>query len=113
MKIFDLIPPAELQNLVANADLIITHGGVGSMTQCVKLGKKVIAVPRLKKYGEHVNDHQLQIVNSFASQGFIKSVIDLNQLGTVIKEMDDFKPQKYESNTSHIINVVRGYINKL
>ncbi|MBT9012995.1 beta(1,3)galactosyltransferase EpsH, partial [Lactobacillus delbrueckii subsp. bulgaricus] len=39
------------------ADIVITHGGTGAIIGAVKKGKKVIAVPRLARYGEHVDDH--------------------------------------------------------
>ena len=66
MEIFDLIPADEFDNLVSKARLIITHAGAGSILSAVKKGKVVIAAPRLKKYGEHTNDHQLQIAKEFA-----------------------------------------------
>jgi len=71
MKIFDLIPIDEFDDLIKKSDLIITHGGVGSITTALKNEKKVIAVPRLKKYNEHMNDHQLQIINNFSKSGYI------------------------------------------
>ena len=58
MEIFDLISPDEFQKLVDTCDILITHGGVGSILSAVKQGKTVIAAARLKKYNEHVNDHQ-------------------------------------------------------
>ena len=61
------------------------------------MGKKVIAVPRYHKYGEHVNDHQLQIVQTFDGQGFIKGI-------------NDFKPKKFESNTKNIIDIIENFI---
>ena len=68
------------------------------------MGKKVIAVPRYHKYGEHVNDHQLQIVQTFDGQGFIKELKD------AIKEINDFKPKKFESNTKNIIDIIENFI---
>ena len=47
------------------ANIVITHGGTGAIIGAVKKGKKVIAVPRLAKYGEHVDDHQLQLIKKF------------------------------------------------
>ena len=69
MKIFELVSVEELENLIENADLIITHGGVGSITLSLKKGKKVIAIPRLHEYHEHVNDHQKVIVETFNEKG--------------------------------------------
>ena len=84
MKIFGLIPQEELEKYQEKADLIITHGGVGSIISSIKKGKKVIAVPRLHKYHEHVNDHQLQIVENFSSKGYIIGIKEIEKLEEAI-----------------------------
>lgn len=53
---------------MGKADIVITHGGTGAIIGAVKKGKKVIAVPRRAKYGEHVDDHQLQLIKQFDLQ---------------------------------------------
>lgn len=112
MEIIDFVPLVKFEQLLKNADLIITHGGVGSIINSIKLGKKVIAVPRLQKYAEHVNDHQIQIIESFDKQGFIKGVFDLATLPDVLKEIDYFVPNTYISNTENILKIVSEYIDK-
>ena len=47
------------------ADLIISHGGTGALVGALKLGKQVIAVPRLAKYAEHIDDHQTQVCGKY------------------------------------------------
>lgn len=112
MQVFDLIAREELDKKKEEARLIITHGGVGSIVGALKMNKKVIAVPRLKKYGEHVNDHQNQIVENFDKQGYIKGVFDISKLKEEIKNIDYFKPKKFVSNTQSIINIVENYIDQ-
>lgn len=112
MKILDMVSIEELQKLISKADLIITHGGVGSITTSLKNNKKIIAVPRLKKYGEHVNDHQLQIVESFENNGYLKKVIEIEDLSKAIQDIKDFVPNKFESNTNNIIRIIEEYIDK-
>ena len=58
MEIFDLIPMEKFDDLIKSCDLLITHGGVGSIITGLKNNKKVIAAARLEKYKEHTNDHQ-------------------------------------------------------
>ena len=72
IKIFDFINSDEFDNYMKSADLIITHGGVGSILSGLKRNKKIIVVPRLKKYKEHTNDHQIQICNKFSELGYRK-----------------------------------------
>lgn len=110
MKIFKLVSSQKLDKYMEDADLIITHGGVGSIVSCIKKGKKVIAVPRYRKYGEHVNDHQLQIIQTFDSQGFIKGIKAVEELEEALKEIPEFKPEKFVSNTNKIISIIDEFI---
>ena len=111
MEIFDLIPKEDIEELKKKARIIITHGGVGSILSCIKLGKKVIAVPRLKKYNEHVNDHQIQLVEKFDKQGYIIGLEDLEKLPEALENIERFIPKKYVSNTNNFINIIENYIN--
>lgn len=113
MEIFDLIPRDELFRLEEEANLIITHGGVGSIIECLQKNKKVIAAPRLKKYNEHDNDHQLQIIDSFSEQGSILPLKDLNKLDEVLKRAKTFKPKPFVSNTSNMVKMIEDYIDNL
>ena len=113
MKIFDLVPKEDFDKYVDEADLIISHGGAGSILTAVTKGKKVIAVPRLAKYNEHGNDHQLQIVENFSERKYILALKDMNKLGKTIEKAKKFKPQKFVSNTHNIINIIENFIDKL
>ncbi len=112
MKVLDFISQEELDNLISKARIIITHGGVGSIINSIKHGKKVIAVPRLMKYGEHVNDHQIQIIEKFSKEKYIVGIAELNELPSVLHSIDDFTPVKYNSGSSNIINIISDFINK-
>ena len=110
MTLFDEISQDKFNKLIDKADLIITHGGVGSIITSITKGKKVIAVPRLQKYGEHVNDHQLDIIESFNEKGYIIGLHDVSELGNALKKVKNFKPQKYVKNTGNIISIIENFI---
>lgn len=112
MKIFDFVDYEEMGKLVNRADLIITHGGTGSIIGPLKKGKKVIACPRLKKYHEHVDDHQEQIVNIFAEVGYILKVDDNIDLNYLIKEIKNKKMTKFISNTSNFLHKLKEEIDR-
>ena len=61
IKAFDFVSKDEINDLIDKASLVIAHGGVGIITECLNKNKKVIVAPRLAKYKEHTNDHQLEI----------------------------------------------------
>ena len=110
MEIHTQVPKDKLQELIKKADLIITHGGVGSIISAITEGKKVIAVPRLKKYNEHVNDHQLDIIDSFNEKRYIIGIHEVEELEEALKKVPEFKPQKYIQNTGKIIKIIEEFI---
>ena len=112
MEIFDLIAIDKFNKLIKKCDILITHGGVGSIVSGLKNNKKVIACPRLKKYGEHVNDHQLQIVENFCDSGYILKFNDGDNLADVFNSIKKFKPKKFEGNNENFINLVKNEIER-
>ncbi|MBR6690041.1 MAG: hypothetical protein IKL65_01760 [Bacilli bacterium] len=110
MKIFDLIPMEKFDELISECNILITHGGVGSIITGLKADKKVIAAARLKEFGEHTNDHQLQIIESFSKKGHIIALDDFNSLDKKLKETKTFKPKKYKSNTNKFIKLIEKEI---
>ena len=76
--------------------------------------KKVIAVPRLKKYKEHVNDHQKDIEGEFNKRGWIIGINDVSELGIALKKVGNFIPKKYEKpKTDEIVYVIKTFIDKI
>ena len=76
----------------------------------IKMKKKVIVVPRLKEYGEHENNHQIEITDEFAKGGYIIPCKDLNNLGSAIEKIEKFKPKEYVGDNTKMINVITNYI---
>lgn len=93
--------------------VVITHGGTGVIISAVKKGKKVIAVPRLAKYGEHVDDHQLQLLHQFDDLKIICACYDMDSLGEYYGKLDRMEFRPYASNTHVIINSIDEYLQKL
>lgn len=110
MKILDFFSNEELQQLQERADIIITHGGVGSILQSITKNKKVIAVPRLQKYEEHVNNHQKEIVELFNKKGYIIGVQGVEEIEKAIKQVKEFKPKKYQQNHDKMLKIIENFI---
>ncbi len=102
----------EFSSVMNKADIVITHGGTGAIVGAIKKGKKVIAIPRLSKYKEHVDDHQLDIVNEFVKKNLIASVENIDELGLKIKEIENLNFKRYISNTNNFVNDIEDYIEK-
>lgn len=71
IKCFEYVTETDYQKYIAEADVIITHAGSGALFSCIKKGKKAIAVARLVRYGEMVNDHQTELVRKLSEGGYL------------------------------------------
>ena len=100
----------EFINITDKCDKVITHGGTGAIVGAVKKGKKVIAVSRQEKFGEHVDNHQCEIVNQFNDMKFIEGVNEINELSNKLLKINDYKFKKYVSNTENIVESIDKFI---
>ena len=80
----------ELNKLYNDADLIITHAGVGSIMQGLKLNKKMIVCARYSELGEHVDNHQLEILRNFSSKNYIIPWFKEDSIENIINQIDIF-----------------------
>lgn len=103
----------EFSKYQEEADIIISHGGTGALIGASKLGKNIIAVPRLAKYHEHVDDHQLQIVNVLEKEGYVRAVYDIDDLGKIIKEAQSNPITKSYKRESNIIPIIEHFIDSI
>lgn len=108
----DFLDREEFAAWEKKADIVITHGGTGAIIGAVKKGKKVIAVPRLKKYGEHVDDHQIQLIKQFKDLNLIYACVD-GDLQKALEVVKNTTYNEYKSNTTRIINSIDAFISNI
>ncbi|MGN1326976.1 MAG: PssE/Cps14G family polysaccharide biosynthesis glycosyltransferase [Clostridia bacterium] len=113
MKILDYMPINEFEECIEKSDIVICHAGVGTILTALKKGKKIIAAARLKQYGEHVNDHQLQILENFSKKRYILSLEDFEKLDLVLEQAKNFIPAKFKSNKKYFLQQLEKEINIL
>lgn len=107
----DFLNNEEFKSQIDKSDLIITHGGTGAIITSIKKNKKVIAIPRLSKYGEHVDDHQIEIVKQFDEMNLICPCYDVTELLNIIELAKKTTLETYQSNTVAILDDISSYIN--
>ena len=113
MEIFDIISKEKLDKLVDDADIIITHGGIGSIIMSLEKHKKVIAVPRLHEFNEHVNDHQKQIVRVFSEKGYLIGIQNVDDLSEALEKIKIFEQKEYKKNNQNILNIIENFIDNI
>ena len=103
----------EFKCMIDRCEKVITHGGTGAIINALKKEKYVIAVARRKEFGEHVDNHQLQIVKQFTEMKFIESVYRIEELPEAINNIEKLEVKKYISNTSNIIGSIELFLNNI
>ena len=76
----------EILGLMREASAVACHAGVGTILSALGTGKQPIVLPRLKRYGEHVDDHQLQITKAFADRGIVIACFDGDDITACIRQ---------------------------
>ena len=110
IKLLDYIDVSDFQKYMHESDYIIAHGGVGSILDAMKLGKKIIAVPRDPKYDEIANNHQYEIIEEFAKKRYIIGCKDVSDLRDAVLKVKKFKPNGYVSNNDNFVRVIDNFI---
>jgi beta-1,4-N-acetylglucosaminyltransferase len=112
-KYFTFKDYQEMEQLIKEARVIVTHGGAGTILVALAQGKTVISVPRLKEYNEVLVDHQLDLVYTLANEKRIIAVYNLELLERAL----DIDPKRLKINSGkngqQLINFLKRYINTL
>lgn len=111
-KSFDFISKDEFKNIVAQCDYIISHAGVGTVVDALKNQKKIILFPRLGKYKEHVDDHQLDFCNLCEEKGYCLVAKNKDELKDCIKKICFFIPIEYHEEKGIIELLIIDEIEK-
>ena len=112
MTLLNFISPNKLQQLYEQAEVVITHAGAGSMIQALKNQKKTLAVPRLSKYGEHVNDHQLELSKKLEELGYLLVYNDGDNFRDIFEKTKQFIPKPYELH-GQILSLIDEELEKI
>lgn len=104
------LPKEEFSRMQSKASLIISHGGTGALVSALKLEKQVIAVPRLAKYNEHIDDHQLQVTGILEEEGYLLTVKDMEKLESTFKMIKENPITKRYNRPSEIKNMIIDFI---
>lgn len=112
-----LITYSEMLKYVANARIVITHGGPASFIMPLQIGKVPVVVPRQYKYNEHVNNHQVRFVQAVSEkQGNIIPVYKIEELERIICEYDQIvlsMPQRIQSNNHLFVKKFKACVDEL
>lgn len=98
---------------ICEASYIISHAGMGTITTALEHHKPLLVMPRLKKYGEAVNDHQLAIARKFEEFRHILVAHTENEIAEKIKQLKSFVPQPRRNQTGAVVDRIATFLKLL
>ena len=98
---------------IREASGIISHAGVGTITIALEAGKPLLVMPRLKRYGEVVNDHQLPLAKRFELLGHVLVAYEAEELPEKIKQLSSFVPCKRRPQPQAVTERIVHFLNGL
>lgn len=110
VTVFDYCHRKEVGALLSDSEYCITHGGTGSIVGALEAGCKVAVMPRLKKYGEHNDDHQVEIAELFEEAGLVIYWRECMSIHDVLQRLERFEPEQYRSEFAGLRNSVASDI---
>lgn len=108
ITIYDMLKPEKMKDIIKDSDIIITHAGVGTIMECLEMGKEIIVVPRKVENLEHVNNHQEEIAFEMEKKGFLTKVDTYeeleNKISILLKDKDTNEDNKNMNKKKYISN---------
>jgi UDP-N-acetylglucosamine transferase subunit ALG13 len=89
---FAYAPLAEIEAYMRAARVVVAHAGAGTVMTALRVARALVVVPRRRQYGEHVDDHQLELADAVAQRGLAVVVHDVASLARAIEQAPALSP---------------------
>lgn len=110
LNVINSLPVDNFNQILINAEIIITHGGVNSILSCMKSEKKFILVPRLKKFSEHIDNHQLEISEVMEKKFNVLVAKDIDDLPFMIQKVKEHVYKPWIDNNVMLLESISDYL---
>lgn len=98
---------------ILNAELVICHGGAGTLLHVLRAGKVPVVMPRRQQYGEVIDDHQLELAKALDADGRIALVLEPENLPAAIAKARQLNMIRRPLPSSPMVSLVAQALNEL
>ena len=109
----EVLDKEDVDDKVRQASCLISHAGIGSITMALNHNKPLLVMPRLKRLGEHVNDHQVATARKFEELGHVLVAYETEELPVKIEQFKTFVPRKREAQLQAVSDRIARFLNEL
>jgi UDP-N-acetylglucosamine transferase subunit ALG13 len=113
MEYVEMLEKEMFDSYVTEASSIISHAGIGTIKIALDNNKPLLVMPRLKKYGEVVNDHQVATARKFEELGHILAVYEAEDLPKRIEQLKSFVPTPRQAQPKAVADRIAHFLRLL
>ena len=103
----------ESLNYIKSARIVVCHAGVGTLMDAIAANSPIVVWPRLAQFGEHVNDHQLEIAEKLSQQGRVILVHNADELFEALQSANFPLPRGANAGSGALIQEIRERLNAM
>jgi len=93
MRTTAFLSPGEFEQRMDEAGAVVAHAGTGTIIAALQRGTPLLVLPRLSRFGETRNDHQVPTAKHFDDAGYVLAAKDESELPERMRELETFKPR--------------------
>jgi beta-1,4-N-acetylglucosaminyltransferase len=105
-----LLSKADYEMRMKSASAVISHAGMGTITMALQYGKPLLVLPRLKRFGEVVNDHQVAIAQRFEERGHLLAAYSEDELESMLPRLMTFVPRQRPVDPGAVSAVIAAFL---
>lgn len=109
---FDFKPREAVLALQRDARVIVCHAGIGSVIDALESRKPFLVVPRLKRFNEHMSDHQIEIAEAVQRRGWGRAIMDITDLPQACATPPPV-PTQYRPARDRLIAAIRTNVEEI
>ncbi len=113
MQYVEVFDKGRFDEKVADADYLISHAGIGSIAMALECNKPLLVMPRMKRFKEHVNDHQVATARRFEQLGHLLAIYCEEELPNKLQQLRSFVPKPRENQAKAVTNRIAKFLKLL
>lgn len=103
----------EFDQNFSQASAIVGHAGMGTISMALEQGKPLLVLPRLRKFGEVVNDHQMAIARKFEQLGHLLVAYEADDVAAKLRLLSTFEPRPRQAQPKAVAARITEYLRSL
>jgi UDP-N-acetylglucosamine--N-acetylmuramyl-(pentapeptide) pyrophosphoryl-undecaprenol N-acetylglucosamine transferase len=110
IETFETLPFDRMLSYMREADIVVCHGGTGSLITALREGCRTVVMPRQFKHGDHYDNHQDEITRAFSGRGLVTTANSVDELAEALKIARAREPVCATTNHARLTNFLRGIL---